>query len=122
MVVDGFGSSFGLVWIIGSSLLVSSLVLYGQQPLSSLGNNPCPLWTTTLVLCGTATLVLYGIATIVLCGTATLILYGAHHPLWLSFCLIGWFDLLVRFWDESLWSLVKVARQPFGSCGLRGSP
>jgi hypothetical protein len=44
MVVGSFGSGFGLVWIIGSSLLVSSLVLYGQQPLSSMGNNSCPLW------------------------------------------------------------------------------
>jgi hypothetical protein len=81
--------------------------------LSSVGNNPCPLWATTLVLCGTATLVLCGTA-VVLCGT--------HHPLWLPFRLIGWFGLLVRFWDESLWFLVKVARQPFGSCGLRGNP
>jgi hypothetical protein len=44
MVVDSFGSSFGLVYIIGSSLLVSSLVLCGQQPLSSVGKNSCPLW------------------------------------------------------------------------------
>jgi hypothetical protein len=46
MVVDGFGSGFGfgLVWIIGSSLLASSLVLCGQQPLSSVGNNSWPLW------------------------------------------------------------------------------
>jgi hypothetical protein len=43
-------------------------------------------------------------------------------PLWLPFHLIGWFDVLVRFWDESLWFLVKVVRQPFGSCGLRGNP
>jgi hypothetical protein len=46
MVADGFGSSFGLVWIIGSSLLVSSLVLCGQQLLSSVGNNSCPLWNS----------------------------------------------------------------------------
>jgi hypothetical protein len=44
MVVDSFGSGFGLVWIIGSSLLVSFLVLCGQQPLSSVGNKSCPLW------------------------------------------------------------------------------
>jgi hypothetical protein len=50
MVLDGFGSGIGLVWIIGLSLLVSCFVLCG---------------TTTLVLCGT------------------------HHPLWLSFRLIG---------------------------------
>jgi hypothetical protein len=94
-------------------LWATTLVLCGQQHLSSVGNNPCPLWATTLVLCGTATLVLCGTA-VVLCGT--------HHPLWLPFRLIGWFGLLVRFWDESLWFLVKVARQPFGSCGLRGNP
>jgi hypothetical protein len=40
MEVDGFGSSFGLVWIIGSSLLVSSLVLCGQQLLSSMEQQP----------------------------------------------------------------------------------
>jgi hypothetical protein len=87
MVVDGFGSSFGLVWIIYSSLLVSSLVLCGQQLLSSVGNNPCPLWATTLVLCGTTTLVL--------CGTV-MVLCGTHHPLWLPFHLIGWFGLWLR--------------------------
>jgi hypothetical protein len=53
MVVDGFGSSIGLVWIIGSSMLVSFFVLCGTAP---------------LVLCGTTTLVLYGIATLILCG------------------------------------------------------
>jgi hypothetical protein len=90
MVVDGFGSGFGLVLIFGSSLLVSSRVL-----------------------CGTATPVL--------CGIATLVLYGTHHPLWLPFRLIGWFGLLVRFWDESLWFLVKVVRQLFGSSGLHGN-
>jgi hypothetical protein len=133
-----FGSGFGLVYIIGSSLLVSFVVLCGQQPLSSVaqqplsyvghqllssvGNNPCPLWdsnpcplwVTTLVLCETTTLVL--------CETTTLVLCGTHHPLWLPFRLIGWFGLLVKFWDESLWFLVKVARQPFGSCGLHGNP
>ena len=88
MVVDDISSSFGLIWIIGSSLLVSSLVLCGQQLLSSMGNNPCPLWATTLVLCGTATLVLCGTA-VVLCGT--------HHPLWLSFHLIYWFGLWLGF-------------------------
>jgi hypothetical protein len=62
-------------------MLVSSLVLFGQQPLSSMSNNPYPLWATTPVLCGTATLVL--------CGT--------HHPLSLPFRLISWFGLLVRF-------------------------
>jgi hypothetical protein len=72
-----------------------------------------PLWATTLVLYGTTTLILRGIA---------VVLYGTHHPLWLPFRLIGWFGLLIRFWDESPWFLVKVARQPFWSCGLRGSP
>jgi hypothetical protein len=38
MVVDGFVFGIGLVWIVGSSLLVSSLVFCGA---------------TTLVLCGT---------------------------------------------------------------------
>jgi hypothetical protein len=38
MVLDGFGSGIGLVWIIGLSLLVSSFILYGA---------------TILVLCGT---------------------------------------------------------------------
>jgi hypothetical protein len=103
MVVDGIG--FGLVWVIGSSLLVSSLVLRKQQPLSSVGNNSCPLWATTLVLYGTATLVLYGIA-VVLCGT--------HHHVWLPFHLISWFGLFVRFWDESLWFLVKVVGNHLG--------
>jgi hypothetical protein len=122
MVVDGFGSGFGLVSIFGSCLLVSSLVLYRATTVVLCG-------TTTLVLCGITTLVLCGTTTLVLCGTITLVLYGtavvlcgAHHPLWLSFCLIGWYGLLVRFWDESLWFLVKVVRQPFGSCGLRGNP
>jgi hypothetical protein len=41
MVVDGFGSSIGLVWIIGLSLLVSFfLSSVGQQPLSSVGQQP----------------------------------------------------------------------------------
>jgi hypothetical protein len=68
------GSGIGLVWIIGSSLLVSSFVLYG---------------TTTFVLYGATTLVLYGAAIVVLCGT--------HHPLWLPFHLIGWFRLWLGF-------------------------
>jgi hypothetical protein len=67
--------------------------------------NPCPLWAATLVLCGTTTLVLHGTstlvlcgtATLVLCGTATLVLCGTHHPLWLPFCLIGWFGLWLGF-------------------------
>jgi hypothetical protein len=58
MVLDGFGSIIGLVWIISSSLLVNPFVLY---------------WATTLVL------------------------YGTHHPLWLPFCLIGWFCLWLGF-------------------------
>jgi hypothetical protein len=37
MVLDDFSSGIGLVWIIGSSLLISSFVLCG-------GNNPYPLW------------------------------------------------------------------------------
>jgi hypothetical protein len=65
---------FGLVWIIVSSLLVSSFVLCG---------------TTTLVLCGTTTFAL--------CGTTTIVLYGTHHPLWLPFYLIGWFGLWSGF-------------------------
>jgi hypothetical protein len=72
MVLDGFGIS--LVWIIGSSLLVYSFVLYGA---------------TTIVLCGATTLVLCGITTIVLCET--------QHHLWLPFHLIGWFGLWISF-------------------------
>jgi hypothetical protein len=45
MLVDDFGSSIGLVWIIGLSLLGSSFIL-----------------------CGATTLVLYEITIIVLCG------------------------------------------------------
>jgi hypothetical protein len=45
MVVDGFVFGIGLVWIVGSSLLVSSLVFCGA---------------TTLVLCGTTIVVLCG--------------------------------------------------------------
>jgi hypothetical protein len=74
MVLDGFGSGIGLVWIIGSSLLV----------------NP-------FVLCGATTLVLYGAITLVLCGVTTLILCGTHHPLWLPLRLIGWFGLWLGF-------------------------
>jgi hypothetical protein len=48
MVLDGFGFGIVLVWIIGSSLLVSSFVL-----------------------CGATTLFLYRITTLVLCGTTT---------------------------------------------------
>jgi hypothetical protein len=66
MVVDDFGPGIGLVWIFGSSLLVSSFIL-----------------------CGATTLILYGTTTVVLCGT--------HHPLWLPFCLIGWFGLWLGF-------------------------
>jgi hypothetical protein len=67
------------------------------------GQFPCPLWATTLVLCGTTTLVLCGSTTLVLCGTTTLVLCGTvmvlcgtHHPLWLPFHLIGWFGLWLR--------------------------
>jgi hypothetical protein len=84
------------------------------------GQFRCPLWGTTLVLCGTTTLahceittpvlcgaatlvlygtttpILYGTATLVLCGTITLVICGTYHPLWLSFCLIGWFGLWLR--------------------------
>jgi hypothetical protein len=35
--------------------------------------------------------------TLVHCGTTTLILFGTHHPLWLSFHLIGWFGLWLGF-------------------------
>jgi hypothetical protein len=112
--------------LCGTTTLVlcgaSTLVLCGQQPLSSVGNNPCPLWDSNPCPLWVTTLVLCGTITIILCGTITLILCGTHHPLWLPFRLIGWFGLLVKFWDESMWFLVKVARQPFGSCGLRGNP
>jgi hypothetical protein len=118
-------------------LWATTLILCGQQPLSSMkqqplssvGNNPCPLWATTLVLYGTTTLVLYGQQPLSSVGNnpcplwaTTFVLCGTHHPPWLHFCLIGWFGLLVRFWDDSLWFLVKVARQPFGLCGLRDNP
>jgi hypothetical protein len=66
MVVHDFGSSMSLVWIIGSSLLVNSFILYGA----------------TII-------VLYGTTTPVLCET--------HRPLWLPFCLFGWFDLWLDF-------------------------
>ena len=74
MVVDGFCSGIGLVWIIGSSLLVSFFVLCG---------------IATLVLCGTTALVLYGTTTLVLCGTTIVVLCGTHHPLWLPLHLFG---------------------------------
>jgi hypothetical protein len=74
MVLVGFGSGISLVWIIGSSLLVSSFVLYGE---------------TTHVLYEATTLVLYWTIIIVLCGTC--------HPLWLSFRSIGWFGLWLGF-------------------------
>jgi hypothetical protein len=66
MVLDGFCSGIGLVWIIGLSLLVSSFVLYGAP-------------------------------TLVLCGATTVVLCGTHHPMWLSFCLIGRFSLWLGF-------------------------
>jgi hypothetical protein len=47
------------------------------------------LLVSSFVLCGETTLVL--------CGTTTLVLYGIHHPLWLPFCLIGWFGLWLGF-------------------------
>jgi hypothetical protein len=90
MVVDDFGSGIGLVWIIGSSLLVNFFCplldnnpcpLWDSNPCPLWDSNPCPLWATTLVLC----------------GTSTLVLYGTHHPLWLSFHLIGWFGLWLGF-------------------------
>jgi hypothetical protein len=43
MLIDGFGSGTGVVWIIGSSLLVNPFVLCGA---------------TTIVLCGATTVVL----------------------------------------------------------------
>jgi hypothetical protein len=82
IVVDGFNSGIGLVWIIGLSLLATSFVLYGA---------------TTVVLCGATSLVLYEATTLVLCGATTLILCGTHHPLWLPFCLIGWFGMWFGF-------------------------
>jgi hypothetical protein len=74
LALDGFGSGIGLVWIIGSSLLVSSFVL-----------------------CGATTIVLYGATTLVLCGATTFVLCGTHQPLWLSFHLIGWFGMWLSF-------------------------
>jgi hypothetical protein len=47
------------------------------------------LLVSSFVLCGTTSLVLY--------GTTTIVLYGKHHPLWLSFHLIGWFGLWLGF-------------------------
>jgi hypothetical protein len=74
MVLDGFGSSIGLVWIIGSSLLVNPFVLCGA---------------TTLVLYRAITLELFGATTHGLCEATTLILCGAHRSLWLPYHLIG---------------------------------
>jgi hypothetical protein len=74
MVLDGFGSSIGLVWIIVSSLLVNHFVLCGA---------------TILVLCRAITLELFGATTHGLCEATTLILCGAHRPLWLPYRLIG---------------------------------
>jgi hypothetical protein len=45
MVVDGFGFGIDLVWIIGSSLFVSFVILYGIATIALYG-------TTNLVLCG----------------------------------------------------------------------
>jgi hypothetical protein len=74
MVVDGFDSGIGLVWIIGLSLLVSSFVL-----------------------CGAPTVVLYRATNLILYGTIVVVLCEAHHPLWLPFRLIGWFGLWLGF-------------------------
>jgi hypothetical protein len=74
MVVDGFCSGIGWVWIIGSSMLVTSFVLYGAR---------------ILVLYVATTLVLYGAITLVLCGTTIVILCGTRHPLWLPLHLFG---------------------------------
>jgi hypothetical protein len=55
MVLNGFGSGIGLVWIIGSSLLVNSFVLCGATTIVLCGainivlcggNNPRPMWDT----------------------------------------------------------------------------
>jgi hypothetical protein len=98
MVVDGFGSSFGLVWIIGSSLLVSSLVLCGQQILSSVGNNSCPLWATTLVL--------YGITTLVLCVQQLLSSVGNNPcPLWATTLVLYGTTTLVLYEQQPLSSV-----------------
>jgi hypothetical protein len=86
MVVDGFGSGMDLVWIIDSSLLVSSFVLCGA---------------TIIVLYGATTLVLCGATIVVLCGVTTLVLCGTHHPLWLPVRLIGWFSLWFFFGSSS---------------------
>jgi hypothetical protein len=82
MILDGFGSSIGLVWITGSGLLVNPFVLYGATTLGLFG-------ATTLGLCGETNLLP--------CGETTVVLYGTHHPLWLPFCLIGWFGLWLGF-------------------------
>jgi hypothetical protein len=99
MVLDGFGFGiwFGLHYLFeyvgqffcplwGNNPLSSvghqSLSSVGQQPLSSMGQQP-------LSSVGVTTLVLYGITTVVL--------YGTHHPLWLSFQVIGWFGLWLGF-------------------------
>jgi hypothetical protein len=106
MLLDGFGSGIGLVYIIGSSLLVNSFVLCGATNLVHYGATTLVLFgATNLVLCGATTLVLYGATTLVLCGTTThvlcgttiIVLCGTHHPLLLHFLLIGWFSLCLGF-------------------------
>jgi hypothetical protein len=97
MVLVDFGSSIGLVWIIGLSLVVSSIVLYGATTLVLYGATTLLCGATTFVLCEATTLILCGAITLVLCGTRTLVLYGTHHPMWLSFYLIGWFGLWLGF-------------------------
>jgi hypothetical protein len=87
MVLDGFGTCTGLVWIIGLSVLVSSFVL-----------------------CGATTLVLYGTTTIVLCGTHYPIWLSFYligwFGLWLGFGLSSsdifglWQDHEAIIWVE----------------------
>jgi hypothetical protein len=94
MVLDGFGFGIGLVWIIGTSLLVSSFVLCGA---------------TTLVLCGITTLVLCGTITVVLCGHTppSGVIFSFNWLVWwLGFGLSSgdifslWQDREAIFWVE----------------------
>jgi hypothetical protein len=75
MLMDGFGSSIGLIWIIGLSLFISSFVL-------------C----------------------------------GAHHPLWLSFRLIGLFGLWLGFWLRSGDNLGQGCEATIWVVWFRGNP
>jgi hypothetical protein len=71
-----------------------------------MGNNPCPLWATTLVLCGQQPLSSVEQQPLSSVGQP---LSSVGHT-----TICGWFDLFVRYWDESLWFLVKVAGNHLG--------